>query len=128
MANDGNPSWSHDGRSIYFDSIRTGEGQVWKIPTTAVPEVQVTKKGGLAPLESSDGKFPYYVKRLSATSVGKVPLEGGEETEVLESLSFFASMAVVRDGIYFIPTRNGTTGFSIQFSALPAEKTNHRQP
>src|SRR5262249_40979068 len=31
-ANDGNPSWSHDGRWIYFDSARTGEQQVWKMP------------------------------------------------------------------------------------------------
>ena len=82
----------------------------------------MTKKVGLAPLESFDGKFLYYVKRLSATSVGKVPVEGGEETEVLESLSFFANMAVVRDGIYFIPTRNGTTGFSLQFFSFASGK------
>ena len=31
-ANDGNPSWSRDGQWIYFDSHRTGEQQVWKIP------------------------------------------------------------------------------------------------
>jgi Tol biopolymer transport system component len=121
-ANDGNPSWSHDGKWIYFDSMRTGQGQVWKIPANGGPEAQVTKKGGLAALESSDGKFLYYVKRLSATSVEKVPVEGGEETEVLESLSFFANMAVVRDGIYFIPTRSGTTGFSIQFFSFASGK------
>jgi hypothetical protein len=32
-------------------------------------------------------------------------VEGGEETQVFESLSFHNSMAVVSDGIYYIPTR-----------------------
>ena len=66
----------------------------------------MTRKGGFAPVESPDGNFLYYAKALVATSVWKVPVEGGEETEILESVSNFANMAVVHDGIYFIPTRS----------------------
>ena len=61
-ANDGNPSWSRDGRWIYFDSARTGEQQVWKIPADGGDAIQVTRDGGFAPLESPDGKFIYYTK------------------------------------------------------------------
>jgi Tol biopolymer transport system component len=114
-ANDGPPSWSHDGKWIYFDSSRTGEAQVWKIPANGGAEVQITRKGGFAPLESADGRFLYYAKRLSATSVWKVPVDGGEEFEIFDSLSFFANMALVPDGIYFIPTRRASKGFSVQF-------------
>ena len=63
-ANDGNPSWSRDGRWIYFDSARTGEQQVWKIPEAGGDAIQVTRDGGFAPLESPDGKFIYYTKDL----------------------------------------------------------------
>ena len=49
--NDGNPSWSRDGRWIYFDSARTGEPQVWKIPASSGEAIQVTRDGGFAPLE-----------------------------------------------------------------------------
>ena len=41
-ANDGDPSWSRDGRWIYFDSARTGEQQVWKIPADGGEAIQVT--------------------------------------------------------------------------------------
>ena len=25
------PSWSHDGCSVYFGSLRTGDGQIWNV-------------------------------------------------------------------------------------------------
>jgi Tol biopolymer transport system component len=121
-ANDGNPSWSHDGRWIYFDSKRTGEAQVWKIPANGGAEVQVTRKGGIGPLESPDGKFLYYAKALFGTNVWKVPVGGGEETEVFESLSAYTNMAIVNNGIYFIPTQSASKGSSIQFFSFPTGK------
>ena len=68
--NDGNPSWSRDERWIYFDSARTGEQQVWKIPANGGEAIQLTQDGGFAPLESPDGKFLHYVK-----SVAHYPVE-----------------------------------------------------
>lgn len=82
----------------------------------------MTRKGGFAPLESPDGKFLYYVKALRATSVWKVPVEGGDETYVFESLSAYNNMAVVHDGIYFIPTQGSAFASSIQFFSFAAGK------
>jgi len=79
-ANDGNPSWSRDGRWIFFDSARTGEQQVFKIPANGGEAIQVTRDGGFAPLESPDGKFLYYTKALAATSLWRMPVEGGRTT------------------------------------------------
>jgi TolB protein len=56
-ANDGNPSWSKDGQWIYFDSARSGQPQVWKIPANGGEAIQVTRDGGFGPHESPDGKF-----------------------------------------------------------------------
>jgi tricorn protease-like protein len=113
-ANDGNPSWSRDGRWIYFDSARMGEQQVWKIPADGGEAIQVTRDGGFAPLESPDGKFLYYVKSLMSTDLWRIPVEGGQAVKILEGLSNYVNLAIVREGIYFVPA----SGFSIQFLNL----------
>jgi Tol biopolymer transport system component len=102
-ASDGIPSWSHDGRWIYFDSARTGEQQVWKMPADGGEAIQLTRDGGWAPLESPDGKFLYYTKYTFNTSLWKVPLGGGQAAKVLEGLSSYLNLAIVDKGIYFVP-------------------------
>ncbi len=53
-------------------------------------------------LESSDGKFLYYVKNEKERQrLWKVPVGGGEETQVLESVYAF-NFYVTPRGIYFI--------------------------
>ena len=99
-------TFSADGRWIYFDSARTGEQQVWKIPANGGEAIQVTRDGGFAPLESADGKFVYYLKRLRDTQVWRISTEGARVTKVLEGLSDYRNLAVVRSGLIFVPIRN----------------------
>lgn len=118
-ANDGNPSWSRDGRWIYFDSARTGEQQVWKILADGREPIQVTWDGGFAPLESTDGKFLYHTKgQVYNTSLWRTPVEGGQATKVLEGLSNYLNLAIVDEGIYFVPQQGMASGYSIQFLNL----------
>ena len=41
-ANDSNPRWSADGRSVYFLSTRSGSSQVWRLPLDGGEPQQVT--------------------------------------------------------------------------------------
>jgi Tol biopolymer transport system component len=101
------PSWSQDGQSIYFDSWRDGANQIWKVPATGGKAVQITPKGvwrGL-PQESPDGKFLYYVRYNQASdaydSVWRMPVGGGEETRVIDSIRPVGGYRVREQGIYF---------------------------
>src|SRR6516225_7279261 len=53
-SNDVVPSWSRDGKWVYFASDRTGAWQTWKMPAEGGQAVQVTKHGGFTAFESMD--------------------------------------------------------------------------
>ena len=91
-------AWSPDGRWAYFDR----DGQVWKMPSRGGSPVQVTLRGGTGALPSSDEKSLYYHKTSDdITSLWTVPVKGGEETLVLESV-YVDNIAVTTAGIYFV--------------------------
>jgi Tol biopolymer transport system component len=115
-SNDGVPSWSRDGRWIYFHSDRSGTSQVWKVRPDGSGAVQVTRNGGGVALESKDGKYLYYSKTTPrGPSLWRVPVDGGEEIEVLEGISDATTFALTDQGIYFIPRREPSAPASIQF-------------
>jgi dipeptidyl aminopeptidase/acylaminoacyl peptidase len=74
-ATDVNPTWSNDGRWIYFSSARSGDSarggdyEVWRMPAdgNAEPE-RVTWNGGYMARESADGKWLYYSKFVYPTT------------------------------------------------------------
>jgi Tol biopolymer transport system component/DNA-binding winged helix-turn-helix (wHTH) protein len=101
-SDDAVPSWSHDGRWIYFASNRTGGWQVWKRTEDGGVPFQVTKNGGFAPLESPDGKFLYYTK-FDAPGAWQVPVQGGQETKILDEPpeKYWGYFAVGPDGLYY---------------------------
>jgi Tol biopolymer transport system component len=106
--------WSRDGRWIYFASDRSGEYQVWKVPAGGGEAVRVTRKGGFAAFESSDGQWVYYTKNDGARNLWKRHRDGGEEIQVLESV-VAGAFALVSEGIYFIPKADSVGRYSIQF-------------
>ncbi len=91
------PTWSRDGRWIYFGSTRGGTQQVWKILVSGDAPVQVTKAGGEWALESADGRFIYY--RLKG-AVWRARADGSHETRVIPAF-YPQDFEVVERGIYF---------------------------
>jgi Tol biopolymer transport system component len=97
------PSWSRDGRWVYFASKRSGSWQIWKVLAEGGAPLQITKRGGLRPFESSDSRFVYYANGGDVAGVWRVPSDGGEEILILDvKPEMSENCAVVDDGIYFI--------------------------
>ena len=59
------PSWSGDGKFLYFASDRTGRWEVWKQPLSGGAPRQITRNGGYASHESRDGKWLYFSRDRS---------------------------------------------------------------
>jgi serine/threonine protein kinase len=96
------PSWSSDGKSIYFVSNRTGRFEVFKMPADGGQPAQVTHQGGWFAQESRDGKTLYYQKDRGALALWKTPVEGGEEVEIPGIRTSERGWQATPDGIYFI--------------------------
>ncbi len=95
------PSWSADGGWIYFASGRSGRQEVWKVPAGGGQMVQVTRAGGMAALTIPGGTHLYYVKGPAQPGVFRMPVEGGDEEQVLARVSSWASFGVAATGVYF---------------------------
>jgi len=107
------PSWSQDGRSIYFTSNR-GEKvyQIWKQAikdgTPAGSPSQVTRDGGFGAGETVDGKLLLYTKR-SGPGIWAIPPHGGAETRIWggPGPDNWSNWAVTKSGIYFFAPEIG---------------------
>jgi Tol biopolymer transport system component len=96
----GNPSWSRDGRWIYFVSDRTGRDEIWRVASAGGPAEQVTDKGGHNAFESADGKTLFYTKGPSSPLFARL-VAGGPERQVLDHVGLSRDFAVFEDGIYY---------------------------
>jgi Tol biopolymer transport system component len=108
-ASDSFPSFSRDGRWIYFTSNRSGEFRIWKVPPSGGDAVPVTTTLGYAPQESPDGAHLYYVESIATPSaLWRIPVAGGAPVKVLDDV-LLSNFAVLERGIYYIdqPSRGG---------------------
>jgi Tol biopolymer transport system component len=118
--NDIVPSWSHDGRWIYFGSNRSGAWQIWKISSDGGTPQQVTKQGGFVASESYDGQWVYFAKS-DAPGVWRIPVGGGDEKKILNQprIGDWGYWTLSKNGIYFLD--QATNPPSIMFATLDGE-------
>jgi len=98
------PSWSRDGKSIYFASDRTGTRQIWKHSVENGSERRLTEHGGFDPLESYDGQTIYYSK-FDEPGIWSMPASGGSESPVVTGkpqVSYWGHWAVTENGLYLL--------------------------
>ncbi len=107
----GRPTWSRDGRWIYFHDApqRTGVQDVWKIASdsggTAQREpIRVTTGGGKEAVESVDGRTLYYIRD---TDLINMPASGGVQSVVLRGAVHDGWWAPTGEGIYFVDVYAG---------------------
>jgi Tol biopolymer transport system component len=109
------PSWSHDGKWIYFASERTGRFEIWRIPAAGGTAVQITHNGGWTAFDSTDGKTLYYTSRApGADGLYAQQFPNGEVKQVLKGKDGPGGFAVFSDGIYYVHQR-GARSFEIRF-------------
>jgi Tol biopolymer transport system component/DNA-binding winged helix-turn-helix (wHTH) protein len=117
------PSWSRDGKWIYFASKRGLEPfQLWKMPVQGGSPVKLTRNGGISAVESTDGRFLYYCK-YEQGGIWRMPVEGGNETEVLPEIDGggWPNWAISSKGIYFLIDQFPRV--TIQFFEFATHKT-----
>ncbi|MBN1997306.1 serine/threonine-protein kinase [candidate division KSB1 bacterium] len=104
------PFWSKDGKWIYFTSNRSGESQIWKIPSKGGEAVRITDNGAEYAQPSPDGKWLYYTRNW--LSIWRRPMDGGEESMILKGLDE-NHWTPTDDGIYFF--HRILNGYSLKF-------------
>ena len=92
------PSWSRDGRFIYFASNRTGRREVWRVSVGGGREEQVSREGGSFPFESFDGGT-LYCRRDDGALRGR-PTAAGEERTILPCVAGYG-YAVAPRGLFY---------------------------
>jgi hypothetical protein len=101
------PSFSRDGRRIYFGSRRSGGWQVWSMPAAGGKPRPVTRAGGYAAFESPGGDSLYF-SRLDVPGLWSKALPDGAETLVTDRLAAgdWACWRVTSAGV-FLRSRPG---------------------
>jgi len=103
LSNSVEPSWSRDGKWIYFGDDRTERFEVYRIPVGGGATEQLTRNGGLHAEESVDRKWVYYSKDAeSPSSIWRIPRDGGQEMLMIDGLSASTNFMPTEKGIYFI--------------------------
>jgi Tol biopolymer transport system component/DNA-binding winged helix-turn-helix (wHTH) protein len=126
------PSWSGDGKWIYFSSGRSGERQLWKAPSSGGGEaIPITKQGGFEAFESPDGKHIYYVRadeKPENAGIWRVPVDTGAEVRVVGQ-GGRSSFAVTKNGIFIVdPLAKPSATFSFYSFASPGLRPTGQLP
>jgi Tol biopolymer transport system component len=103
-ANDILPSWSRDGKSIYFASDRSGKWQVWKQDVAGGEARQVTNGGGFMAFESFDARFVFFYRHDPEPAIWRLALATGEETPMvsLKWHEMWGNWAAGKRGLFFL--------------------------
>ncbi len=113
------PSYSRDGRWIYFARTRNEGSDVWKLPSTGGSPILALAEA-LCLEESIDGGTFYYTKATdNEMSIYSRPTAGGTETLLFREAGDVTAkhnpFVVLSDGIYYRRRFSGTAEHDLMF-------------
>ena len=100
-ADDAVPSWSRDGRSVYFASNRTGRGRSSRPRRKEARRCKSRATEASRPSRRS-GAACSSIRSSSCRGLFRVPAGGGLEVQVLEQPHCWGHFAVTRDGVLYL--------------------------
>jgi Tol biopolymer transport system component len=104
-------SWSLDSHWIYYATTAVDGWQISKVSRSGEDQCHVTNQGGIAAMESPDGRYLYLV-RPDRQGIWRQSLDGGEAVSVVPDFraSEFINWTVNATGIYyFVRNEQGTS-------------------
>jgi Tol biopolymer transport system component/DNA-binding winged helix-turn-helix (wHTH) protein len=117
------PSWSRDGKSIYFASKRTGDWELWKRSLASGTELQMTRHGGFDAFESYDGQTLYFSK-FDHAGIWSMPAKGGPESAVIADqpqVGYWGHWSITQDGLYLL-NMDADPGPGIEFYSFATRR------
>jgi Tol biopolymer transport system component/predicted Ser/Thr protein kinase len=97
------PSWSHDGKWIYYGWDRPGhDREIWKIPSSGGQPVRVMQAGYNA-METPDGKWLYV---LGPSGIARVRPDGSGEEHVAGGSVSTNNWNLAASGLYLLDPKN----------------------
>jgi serine/threonine protein kinase/Tol biopolymer transport system component len=109
------PSWSHDGKWIYFigGGDEPGGARIFRVAPEGGSAEVLTSARGFCPKESFDGQSVYFALHSGSTTTLEAaslnPTGTEFRVEGMPPLSFVANWTIVRDGVYFYPAEDFRT-------------------
>lgn len=102
-ADEGRPSWSRDGRWIYFAAAdAAGLSQVWRAPADAPGErQQITRHGGFEAFEGPGGRALLFTRGRDISGLWSLDLSTGLESPMVSTLCE-GYWEVADDGVYYL--------------------------
>jgi Tol biopolymer transport system component/DNA-binding winged helix-turn-helix (wHTH) protein len=98
------PSWSRDGRWIYFSHGPASDLSIWKVPSEGGHATQVVQSPAFPHMESPDGQYLYFVRKQR---LWRIETSGSAEEEVkgmpkFNPAGFNGGWFAAQAGIYYV--------------------------
>jgi Tol biopolymer transport system component/DNA-binding winged helix-turn-helix (wHTH) protein len=124
------PSWSQDGKWIYFVMTTPGtvSGKIYRCPASGGDGIAISGDGVDTPLESLDGKAVYFVTEdavggpLSVDWINASSPSNASELEGMPQLWGTPNWTVVSGGIYYVPAESLKSIYYFDFKSKRAHE------